>query len=164
MELKTVIGQMLDKTLELAKKQRAAIPYSQTDGFPQSVIVLGPNLEVATLPVLWSTEAEKYARFRAVSKAAKDTLASAVILISDTRWLEEETICEKLGIPPTKEIWLKPFQTLYRNAVTERFGGYLGNMPPDWYTDALITVAKGPTIPVMLRTALYKRGVNDSIE
>ena len=164
MDLKITIGQMLDKTLQLAKQNREKIHYSNVDGFPQAILILGPALEVASLPARWRNEREKYQFMRVVREAAKRSLATAVILVSDTRWLEEETICEKFGIPPTHEIGLERFRELYQRAVTERFKGYVGNMPSDWYTEAIMTIAKGPTIPVMTRSAHYKQGPRDSIQ
>ena len=162
MELKDRIGAILDKTLELAKTFRAEKPYSAE--FSQTVIMLGPTLEVATVPMTWATEREKFQKFRILSETAKRSLATAIILIADARSVEEETICEKLGIRPVKEIGLEEFQRQYTKIRTERYDGDARNFPPDWYTDLIMTIAKGPTIPVMFRAAYYTKGDRDSIK
>lgn len=153
MALKDKIGEILDRLLEVAKTSREGAPYSQE--FTQEILMLGPTLEVATVPLTWRTETEKFRNFRIVSEVAKKTLATAVILIADARCVEEETICAKLGIRPTSEIGVAEFQRQYVNIRRERFDGDAGNFPRDWYTELILVVAKGPTIPVMVRVAYY---------
>jgi hypothetical protein len=163
-ELREKIDSVLEGVLIRAKKQREEIPYSRTDGFPIIVIVIGPNFEVATLPMTWTDEAEKYARMAEVSQVAKKTFATAVVLITDTRWVEGDKISRLLGIPTLKEAGgLEKWQPLYRRAVQQKFKGYLGNMPPEWYSEAIVAIAKGPVVGTITRSAHYEKGDNDRI-
>ena len=158
------VRQMLNILLLEAKRQRSNIPYSRVDDLAQAIVVLGPNLEVSSLPVTWRDEREKYAKFKAVSKAAQETFAQAVCLITDVRWVEDKRASEMLGIPPLEEVGIEAFGQNYKRVVTERFGGYLGNAPRGLYSEAIIIIMKGPRLggPQML-SAPYEEGPNDTI-
>jgi hypothetical protein len=147
-----------------AKRQRANIPYSQTDGFPQAIVFIGPNLEPASVPITWSNENEKWHKMKAVSKTAQDMLCQAVALVSDTRWVEEDRIVKLLGIPPLAEIGLEKFKEMYSHIIGERFGGYLGNAPKELFTEAIMIAMKGPRLngPQAI-FAPYEQGAKDSI-
>jgi hypothetical protein len=147
-----------------AKRQRANIPFSRTDSFPQAVVLLGPNLEPASMPVTWHNEDEKYRKMAAVSKTARDMLCQAVALVSDTRWVEEANAVKVLGIPPSLESGIEAFQENYKRVMRERFGGYLGNAPRELYTEAIMVAMKGPRLngPQVI-FAPYDKGPNDSI-
>jgi hypothetical protein len=93
------MGHMLDELMKNAKQQRSKIPYSHDETFPITVIVLGPNLEVGTMPMTWSDNREKYLKMKAVSAAAKEMNAHAVTLITDTRWTESDDFAAHFKIP-----------------------------------------------------------------
>ena len=158
------IKQLLNLLLMEAKRERASIPYSKIDSFPNAVVFLGPNLEPVTLPVTWKDEEEKYAKMEAVSKVAKELFCQAVALISDTRWVEEANAVKVLGIPSTAEVGLEAFQDNYKRVVNERYGGYLGNAPKELYCEAVMIAMKGPRLngPQVLH-APYEQGPHDSI-
>jgi hypothetical protein len=158
------IDEILDGMMLVAKQQRTQIPYSKVDAFAQVLMFLGPNLEVATYPAIWRNEKEKYALMRAVSEAAKKTLAQAVILISDVRWVENSRAEKILGLPPLAEVGVEEWQTLYKREITKRYGGYLGKAPPELYSEAIMAIMKGPRLNgVPTRMAVYEKGENDSI-
>lgn len=164
MNVKERIGQVLDVTLQRAKSEREAIPYSRQDAFANVIIILGPAFQVATMPGRWSNEEEKYRLMRAVSKTANDVLAMAVILVTDTRWVEGDKVAPLLGIPTIEEVGLDKWQKLYRAEIQKRFKGYLGNMPQEWYSEAIVVIGKGPGIGTLDRFAPYEKGPNDSIQ
>lgn len=165
-DFKEKIGRILDETMERAKINREHIPHSKSDGFAQAIIFIGPTFEVETVPGIWRNEQEKYSLMRAVSNMAKRRLAMVVILVADTRWVEGDKIAPLLGIPTLAETaGLEEWTKLYQREVTKRFKGYLGNMPPEWYSEALIVIAKGPGLGgPMARMARYEKGPNDSIQ
>jgi hypothetical protein len=164
MSLKEKITQIVEMQLELAKKNRERIPYSQTDAFANAVLLIGPTFEVACLPGLWRNEEEKYRFMGAVRKTAEASLSMAVVLITDTRWVEGDKIAPLLGIPTVEELGVEEWQTRYRRAVTEKFKGYVGNMPAEWYSEAVMVIAKGPGFGTIARSARYEKGPNDSIK
>lgn len=158
------IDELMDEMMRIAKTIRAGIPYSRTDGFPQAVVFLGPNLEPASTPITWRTEPEKYAKMRAVSKTAMDMFCQAVILITDVRWVENAKAEKMLGLPPLAEVGLEKWGEMYKREVTTRYGGYLGNAPAELYTEAIIAIMKGPKLnQIPMRTAPYQKGDRDSI-
>jgi len=158
------VRELLNLLLLEAKRQRGNIPYSNTDGFPQAVVFLGPGLEPVTVPLTWRNEREKYAKMEAVSKTAKDMFCQAVALISDTRWVEEEKIVKVLGVRPLAEIGLEQFQEDYTRIIHERYKGYLGNAPKELFTESIMIAMKGPRLngPQAI-FAPYDQGPNDSI-
>lgn len=162
-ELKEAIDKLLDDLLNHAKQQREAIPYSRTDGFPQAMIALGPNLEASVMDATWKNESEKRRLMRAVSETAKQMLCTAVVLMVDTRWVDGNKISPLLGLPKPDEVGIEEWSKLYSRAVQEKFGGYLGNMPSHYYSEAIIVIAKGPVIGTMARTAPYEKGDKDDI-
>lgn len=162
-ELTAKINGLLQKLMLAAQLQRSKIPYSEIDSFTNMLVFLGPNLEPATQSITWANENEKYAKMRAVSRVAKEMFCTAVILISDTRWVEDQKIAPLLGIPTAEEVGGERFQELYSKAIAERFKGYVGNMPPEWYSEAIIVVAKGPTCGILSQFAPYEKGPNDGI-
>ena len=167
MDLKTLqekIGQMLDVTLERAKIERERVPYSRSDGFPQAILFLGPMFEVASIPAMWGNENEKYRLMGAVSETAKRTMSMAVILVTDTRWVESDKIAPLMGLPKPEDVGIEKWQDLYTAALKKKFNSYAGNMPPEWYSEALMVVAKGPGVGVIHRVAHYEKGANDSIK
>ena len=163
-KLKEKIGLILDVTLERAKINRAQIPYSKVDAFPNAIILLGPSFEVAATPVTWRNEAEKYARMRVVSQTAKETLSMAVILVTDTRFTEADKVAPLMGLPKLDDVGLEKWSELYKQEMHKRFKGYAGNMPAEWYSEAIMVVAKGPGIGIITRSAEYEKGENDSIK
>lgn len=164
MELKNKIGDLLDKIMELAKKQREGVPYSHTDAVNPIILAIGPTLQPAIIPVKWRDEVEKRIMMRAVSKVAQEMLCTAVVLVSDVRWIQSDKIAPRLGIPTLEEVGLEQWQKLYSDALYKKFKGYVGNMPADWYSEAMMVIAKGPTIGTMERMAVYEKGPNDSIK
>lgn len=158
------INELLDGLMMTARRQREDIPYSKTDAFPQTIVLLGPNFEVATVPVQWSREPEKYAKMRAVSKVAQTMMCQAVVLITDVRWVAHTKAEKMLGLPSLEEIGLEKWGELYKREVMKRYDGYLGNAPPELYEEAIIVVMKGPRLnQIPMRTAQYEKGPNDSI-
>lgn len=161
---KEKIDSLLNGLMGEAKRQRSSIPYSCTDGFPQAVIFLGPNLEPYTHAVQWSNEREKYIQMEKVSKLAKLLFCQAVCAIQDTRWVSEEKICKAFGVPPSKEVGIEQFQQNWRRIAQERFKGYLGNAPKELYEEALVLVMKGPRIEgIPSKMQPYEEGPNDTI-
>jgi hypothetical protein len=158
------IKELLNGLLLNAKHIRAGIPYSKIDSFPNVVIMFGPNLEPATLPITWKGEGEKYAKMEAVSKVAGKTFAQAVALISDTRWVDEDRAVKILGIPPSAESGVEAFQDNYKRVVSERYRGYLGNAPRELYKEAVMIAMKGPRIGgIRTLSAPYEEGPKDTI-
>jgi hypothetical protein len=158
------IDELLNNLMMEAKRQRAAIPYSRVDDFPQMLVFLGPNLEPATQQITWRNESEKWARMKAVSHVAKEMLCQAVVFITDTRFTDSAKASKILGLPSLKEIGLDKWGELYRREITKRYGGYLGNAPADFYSEAIVIVMKGPRLEGSpTRFAAYEKGENDSI-
>ena len=158
------IDELMDDMLKIAKTIRATIPYSRTDAFPQTVIMLGPELQPATVPITWKSEPEKYMKMRAVSETAMEMFCQAVILISDVRWVETEKAEKLLGLPPLAEVGLEKWGEMYKREITTRYKGYLGNAPAELYTEAIIAVMKGPRLnQIPMRAAPYQKGDRDSI-
>ncbi len=162
-EINSSIDGLLKKLMLAARMQRDKIPYSRTNSFPNVLVFLGPELEAATQPIVWENEREKYAKMRAVSQVAKEMLCTAVILITDTRWVDGDKIAPRLGIPTVAEVGVERFNKLYSKALGERFKGYVGNMPPDWYSEAIIAVAKGPICGTRMQFAQYEKNSGDGI-
>jgi hypothetical protein len=158
------VRELMNALLLKAKQNRAAIPYSKTDAFPNAVVFLGPNLEPASTPITWRDEREKYAKMEAVSKTARDMFCQAVALISDSRWVEEANAVKVLGIPSREEVGMDKYLENYRRVITERYGGYLGNAPKELFTEAIMIAMKGPRMngPQVV-SAPYDKGPNDSI-
>lgn len=158
------INELLDGLMMAAKYQREKIPYSKTDAFPQVLVFLGPELEPCVQPANWRNEQEKYAMMAAVSKVAEMMLCQAVVLITDVRWVEHTKAEKMLGLPSLEEIGVDKWGELYKREVTKRYKGYLGNAPPELYSEAIIAVMKGPGLnQIPIRAASYEKGPNDSI-
>ena len=157
------IDSLLKKLMISAQAKRDQIPHSEKDSFPNILVFLGPNLEPATQPIDWANEDEKYAKMRAVSQVAKEMLCIAVILITDTRWVEEERAASILGIPRVAEVGLAEYKKNYSRALRDRYKGYLGNAPPELYSEALVVVAKGPTCGTRVQFSQYEKGPGDGI-
>lgn len=165
MELnKENIGALLDSLLMTAKAERARIPYSQDEGMRQYVLAIGPNGEAEMLPIQWRDEREKYFKMKAVSKVAQDTLCSAVVLISDTRWTNSDKFGDYFHIPPVKEIGLEKWRKEYHTILGGMYGGLIKNLPRELWSEAVIVIIKGPRIKCESRMAPYVEGPNDTIQ
>jgi hypothetical protein len=165
MELNQTADNLLNALILKAKDQRMKIPYSQEEGFTQSVLAIGQNFDVATLPVTWRNEAEKYHVMRVVSDVAKDALCRAIILISDVRWTQSNEVQDFLGIKPVEEIGHQEWQKQYRRILTAKFDGQLKNLPRRCWHEAIVVVMKGPEFKgkIPMRMARYERGHGDTI-
>jgi hypothetical protein len=155
---------LLRLTLEKAKTNRAKFGYSGADRFAQCALVIGPNLESATLPIQWGSNREKRALMTAISLAAKDANASAVLLINDTRWCESEKFTDYFHIAPISEIGLEAWQEEYGEIIRGIYGGSMGNLPRELWNEALIVSGKGPLVGEKSVIAFYREGRNDSVE
>ncbi len=163
-ELNAKLDAVLKKAMIGAQMQREKIPYSEKDGFPHMLIFLGPNFEMKYAPVGWDSDRRKKLVMRAVSELAKQMFCTAVILISDARWADSRKIGPVLGLPTVEEVGLNEYTRRYVDALDQRFGGYMGNMPPEYFSEAVVVVAKGPRFGVKMEWAQYERGENDGIK
>jgi hypothetical protein len=161
---KTIDGILNDLMIE-AKRNREKIPHSREDGFAQALVFVGPNLEIASAPALWRDEREKYAMMRAVSETAKQVLCRAVILISDTRWIDADKVQDFLGIKPIAEIGVEAWQKEYRRILTEKFDGQIRNLPRPLWSEAILIVMKGPELKGKIPSVMarYEAGPGDTI-
>lgn len=157
------IQELLKKMADIGKDARNRVAYSNTDGVAQVVIMLGPNLEPATIPMTWKNEKEKWAKMRAISEVAKDTFCQAVVLIIDTRWIDEDGIRRLCNIPPIEEMGLKAFQEAYHKVLKEKYKGYLGNVPPQYWQEAICVLMKGPRVGTRSLMLFYTKGFDDKV-
>jgi hypothetical protein len=164
MGLNINVEQVLDELLEAAKRRRASIPYSENEGMEQKIVFVGPEGEVGTLNMTWNDEREKYAKMRAVSKVAKEMFCTAIVMISDTRFVGSDKFGSYFHMPPIKEIGISAWQKEYKTILNGIYGGLIKNLPRELWTEAVITVIKGPRIPCQSRMAPYVEGPNDSIK
>lgn len=158
------VEQILDELLEAAKWRRASIPYSENEGMEQMVVFVGPEGEIASQSLTWNDEREKYAKMRAVSEIAKKTLTVAIVMISDTRFTKSDKFGEYFHLPPISEIGFEQWQKEYKTILNGIYGGLIKNLPRELWTEAVLTVIKGPQIPCQSRMAAYTEGPNDSIQ
>lgn len=164
MGLEINVEQILDELLDVAKIRRASIPYSDNEGMEQKVVFIGPQGEVASVNLTWNDEREKYAKMKAVSKTARDTFCSAVVMITDTRWTKSDEFGEYFHLPPVKEIGFEAWRKEYHTILNGIYGGLIKNLPRQLWTEAILTIMKGPRIKCQSRMASYIEGPNDSIQ
>jgi hypothetical protein len=158
------VEQVLDELLEAAKWRRASIPYSDNEGMEQMLVFVGPQGEIASQTMTWNSEREKYAKMRAVSEVAQKTFTVAIVMISDTRFVRSEKFEKYFHLPPISEVGLEKFQQEYKTILNGIYGGLIRNLPRELWTEAVMTVIKGPLIPCQSRLAAYIEGPNDSIQ
>jgi hypothetical protein len=158
------VEKVLDELLEAGKWRRASIPYSQNEGMEQMLVFVGPHGEIESKVMTWNDEREKYAKMKVISKIAQETFCTAVVMISDTRWTKSDKFGEYFHLPPISEIGLKKFQQEYHTILKGIYGGSIKNLPRELWTEAILTVIKGPRIPCQSRMAAYMEGPNDSIQ
>jgi hypothetical protein len=158
------IDGILEILLKEAKRTRAAIPYSKEDAMAQAVILIGPHLEIETIPIGWRNEQEKYARMRIISDIAKELFCTAACLVSDTRWVHSDDIGPYLGIPPIAEIGVEAWSKQYGHILKEKYGEEVKNLPRHLWSEAVVVVMKGPRLNgPHFRAARYECGPNDTI-
>lgn len=154
----------LDKWMAVAKKIRSDIPYSRDEAYPNTLIVIGPNFEVVTFPVTWENNAEKQAKMKAWSHAAREGNAHAVAFISDTRWTESDKFGEYFHIPNVKELGLEEYRKRYREILWKPpYNGEVKRLPRHLWNEAIVIAVKGPTIELETRMARYVEGPRDTI-
>ena len=164
MGLEIHVEQVLDELLEAAKRRRASIPYSENEGMEQTIVFVGPTGQVGSVPLTWSDEREKYAKMKAVSQVAKDTFCAAIVMISDTRFVQSEKFEKYFHLAPVSETGFEGFQKEYITILNGIYGGLVKNLPRELWTEAVVVVIKGPLIPARNRMAAYIEGPNDSIQ
>jgi hypothetical protein len=164
MGLNINVEQILDELLEAAKQRRASIPHSESEGMEQMIVFIGPNGEIGTQAMKWNDEREKYATMRAVSKVAKEMFCTAIVMISDTRFVDSDKFGSYFHMPPIIDIGVSAWQKEYKTILNGIYGGLIKNLPRELWTEAVLTVIKGPRIPCQSRLAPYVEGPNDSIK
>lgn len=164
MGLKIKVEQMLDELLEAGKQRRASIPYSENEGMEQMLVFVGPHGEIETKAMTWDDDREKWAKMRAVSKVAGELGCAAMAMISDTRWTKSDKFGEYFHLPPISEIGLEKWKDEYHTILKGIYGGSIKNLPRELWTEAVLTIIKGPGIPCQSRMAAYIEGPNDSIQ
>jgi hypothetical protein len=157
------VEQILDELLEVAKMRRASIPYSQNEGMEQKIVFVGPEGEVGSMNLTWNDEREKYMKMRAVSKTAQANFCAAVVMISDVRWTNSDKFGKYFHLPTVEAIGIEKWQREYVTIINGVYGGLIKNLPRELWTEAVVTVMKGPRIPTQMRIASYIEGPRDSI-
>lgn len=158
--------QMLNKLLLIAKDDRAGIPYSKDEGFMPKLMFIGPNDEVAISPAVWKDEADKYAMMARAAEAARLTFTQAIVLVSDTRWLQSDVFCEHFKITPpmsSSDDDVKVFQKRYY-AILREHGGQIKNLPRQLWNEAVMVAIKGPRCGTHSVMAPYIQGPGDKVQ
>ncbi len=160
------VKEMLNKLLMVARDDRASIPYSHEEGFVPKLIFIGPNDEVSVSPALWSNEADKYALMERAAEGARRTFAQAIVLVSDTRWIESDVFCEHFKINPTTDdghFDLTKYQEQYL-AILRQHGGKMKNLPRQLWREAISVAMKGPRCGTHCVMAPYIQGPGDKVQ
>ena len=157
------VTKTLDTLLIEAKKERARYKYSDDEQMGNTVVVFGPEGEKAVLPLNWRDANEKWKKMNAVAKAAKDTEAQAIVLITDSRWVKGDIIGLHLGIAPIEEIGVAEFQKRYWSILSGKFGGQIKNLPRELWNEGVLVAIKGPQIEPQMRMACYNQGPHDDV-
>lgn len=159
------MGDALDVWMKVAKKQRSAIPYSHDEQFPNTVIVIGPNLQVVAQPVTWSDNREKYLKMKAWAEAAKMSDARALALVSDTRWTESDVFADYFKIPNVKDLGVEEYSKIYNQILHKPpYNGEVKNLPRQLWNEAIVIAMKGPRMKMQTRFARYVEGPRDTIQ
>lgn len=140
---------VLKEEMDAAVMQR--IRLKGDDEFQMSVKVVGPAGQIASTGLMWRDEAEKHFVMALVAKGCMVLNAQAVIVTSDSRFLDNEVFCKRFNVP-RPEVDFEGFDR-ERRRVMAGFKNYYGNLPSDCYRDALIVAAKGPSICRLMSTA-----------
>jgi hypothetical protein len=161
MELET--EQMLDRMLELAKTERAHFKYSGDEKFGPTAVVVGSDSSIESFPLNFRDEDEKQKMGRSIATIALGRRAFAVVLISDTRWINSDRLTEHFRMKPVAEIGIEQFRRDYHKILAAH-GGQIKNFPRSVWNEAVVVAVKGPTIDTAIRMANYIEGPDDTVE
>jgi hypothetical protein len=159
------VKQLLNGWLLVAKEDRARYSYSAEEAFIPKVAIIGPNDESFVTPAHWRDEAQKYAMMRAVAETARKLFAQAIVVASDTRWVESDTFCEHFKIEPMRSAAradVEEFQQRYY-AILREHDGQIKNLPRQLWKEAVMVSIKGPRCGTHAMMAPYDRGPNDKV-
>jgi hypothetical protein len=157
------VKKTLDGLLIEAKAERARYHYSEDECMGNTVVVIGPEGERGVLPLNWRDADEKRHKMYAVAKAAKETDAQAIILITDTRWVKGDIIGLHFGLPSIEEVGVHEFQKRYWAILSSKYDGQIKNLPRELWNEAVLVAIKGPQIEPEMRMACYIQGPDDEV-
>jgi hypothetical protein len=159
------VNNLLNKLILVARDDRASKPYSSDESFVPKVLLIGPYDETTVIPIGWRNEADKYAKLEIVADAARRTLSQAIVLISDTRWLQSNAFCEHFKIDPprsTEPADVEEFQKRYL-AILSQHDGQIKNLPRHLWSEAVMVAIKGPMCGTHSLLAPYTQGPGDKV-
>lgn len=124
------------------------MPYDE--GFPPIVTVIheieGKYGRRSTDAISWKNNQEKHRLMSLLSRTARQFQTPAIILSSDTFWLNAERFAEHFHLPPPSKPSFETFRDQYHAILKRDYDGYLGNLPRELCTEAVITAIKGPGV------------------
>ena len=148
--------EILHRLMEKAKANKEALGYHAS--FPQAIVVIGPQMQIATLPGKWRTPQEKADRMQAVAAAARSEGALAVYLINDCCYAPMEKVNNYYGFP--KDLSWQEWERRWLEVKGDKF---MHEMPRAIWEEALLVTVKGPALTPRTVTAKYRESVADMI-
>lgn len=85
---------------------------------------------------------EKRIKMAALSAAAKDAGAIAILMVNDARWAHADKFGEYFHLPPIEEIGVEKWGREYLSIINGVYGGSLGNCPREVWEEALCVSIK----------------------
>jgi hypothetical protein len=98
-------------------------------------------------------------RIKAISILLRAIQAPAAIFQSDTRQVNMDKFLDYFRLGGLK---VSAAKQVYSRILTEQFGGSVANMPRALWYDAIITCLRGPKLPVLGLSTVYRGGPDNT--
>jgi hypothetical protein len=157
------IDEMMKHAAEVGKGNRERLGYSNDNFVPVAVIV-GPHCEEAVMSIRHRNNDEKRIKMAALSAAAKDAGAIAILMVNDARWAHADKFGEYFHLPPIEEIGVEKWGREYLSILNGVYGGSLGNCPREVWEEALCVSIKGPAVEPQMLFLRYEKGPGDTVK
>jgi hypothetical protein len=153
------VDKLLTHAMDTAKKNREKEGFS--GDFTPVAIAVGPHGEHGLTALPYQTATEKAVMLAAITVAARDLHALAVVLVRDTREVDLDKFDRYHGLPEEPDFEKR--RDRYAEIRASRYGGFMGEIPHELFTDAILVSVKGPMVEPEARFQYYKEGVGNSI-
>jgi hypothetical protein len=143
----TNFGALLAEEMDWAISQKRRLGVEAGDNsFQMRVRIVGPNGELATTPLSWTSMDEKYRAMAALAEVCRITFARAAMVCSDVRTLNTEAFCVRYGVVRPQDD-MDGFERGRLRVMEEQIGSLsFEDLPRDLCIEALMVFIKGPKV------------------
>jgi len=149
----------MEVLMDRAKDIRAEYKFSEDEKMMPMALINADEMTIVAMQ--WKDNAEKYKMARAIGNMAKMQNAKSLSFVTDGRAAKRKPFAEYFKIPD--DISFESYHALY-NQILRDHGGELKCLPRDLWTDILIVMTNGPTVPLIVQTQAYVEGENDTVK